>query len=425
MKILWLTNYPLPFIAEKVGLPVTVNEGWLIGLSELLIQKGWEIVLCSALDMPQEKIQYQNGNVIFYGVKNSVASGYNANLKSEFSKILEREIPDIVHIMGSEFPHSYSMYEACEMLGIENKCVVSLQGLIAKIALAYDLEIEPKYKKKRLLWDSIIGDSVLLNKRDFSMRGRYEEMLLGKIRNVIGRTEWDYFCVKQLNSEVQYHKCNEILRDVFYENQWEYEKCEKHSVIISQATYPVKGFHILLKAAALLTDKYPDFKILVPSHVVYPKAMKRCRFLNSDYANYIVGLIRKYQLEEHIEFLGSLNAEKMCEAYLRSNVFVCASTIENSSNSLGEAMLLGMPVVASYVGGLSSMMTHGKEGFFFPLEEEYMLAGYIDVLFEDRYKAVSLGKEAHMRALITHDKEQNLGDLLACYQKIMKNESEK
>ena len=39
MKILWMTNYPLPRIADKIGLPVTVNEGWLIGLSESLISQ--------------------------------------------------------------------------------------------------------------------------------------------------------------------------------------------------------------------------------------------------------------------------------------------------------------------------------------------------------------------------------------------------
>ena len=420
MKVLWLTNYPIPFIAKKVNLPVTVNEGWLISLSDILLQKGFEVIFCCALDCLNQTIQYTEEKIKFLGIPDKNSHRYNEKLELRFIEILEKENPDVIHIMGSEFPHSYSMFEACRKKGIEERCVVSIQGLVSRCANVYDLGIEDKHKKKRLLWDFLLKDSILVNKRDYYCRGGYEEKLLVEIKHVIGRTEWDYFCVKQLNPEVQYYKCNEILRDVFYKNQWEYEKCEKHSVIISQATYPVKGFHILLKAAALLTDKYHDLKILVPSHVVYPKAMKRCRFLNSDYANYVVGLIRKYQLEEHIEFLGSLNAEKMCEAYLRSNVFVCASTIENSSNSLGEAMLLGMPIVSSYVGGLGSMMTHGKEGFFFPLEEEYMLAGYIDVLFEDSDKAVSLGKKAHMRALITHDKEQNLGDLLACYQKLMK-----
>lgn len=418
MKILWLTNYPLPVIAEKIGLPVTVNEGWLLGLSRLLILGQYDMVFCSALEGIREDIQYKESNVSFYGISDRDSHRYNANLKDKFGEILKIEKPDIVHIMGSEFPHSYSMFEACKSLRMEERCVLSIQGLISRIAQSYDLGIEKKSKKKRLLWDLLVKDSILLNKKDFENRGHYEVKLLREIKSVIGRTEWDYLCTKQVNQEVRYFTCNEILRDVFYQNRWVYDKCEKHTIMISQATYPVKGFHVLLRAAALLSHKYTDLKIFVPSQTIYPKAMQRCRLLNSDYANYIVQLIKKYGLEGHIEFLGSLDAEHMCKAYLKSNVFVCASTIENSSNSLGEAMLLGMPIVASYVGGLGSMMTHGKEGFFFPLQEEYMLAAYIEVLFEDINLAVKLGEQSHVRAVKTHETDKNMKDIIECYNQL-------
>ena len=39
-----------------------------------------------------------------------------------------------------------------------------------------------------------------------------------------------------------------------------------------------------------------------------------------------------------------------------------ASSVENSSNSMGEAMLLGVPVVASRNGGIPSMITEEEEG---------------------------------------------------------------
>ena len=83
-------------------------------------------------------------------------------------------------------------------------------------------------------------------------------------------------------------------------------------------------------------------------------------------------------------------------------------------------MLLGMPIVASYVGGLGSMMEHGVEGLFFPLEEEYMLAAYIESLFENERLAVRLGEQANMRAVKTHEKEKNVEDILNCYWKIQK-----
>lgn len=42
--------------------------------------------------------------------------------------------------------------------------------------------------------------------------------------------------------------------------------------------------------------------------------------------------------------LGPLNEEKMHEQYLKANVFVIPSVIENSPYSLSEAMMLGVPV---------------------------------------------------------------------------------
>lgn len=418
MKVFWLTNYPLPYIAEKVDLPKTVNEGWLIGLADVLGQNGWEIVFCSVCEHIEKNIVYADDKIKFYGIKSLAMNKYASSLKHEFERCLQEENPDVIHIMGSEFPHSYSLFEACKTLGIEKKCVLSIQGIISKIAQAYDIAIDSKHKRKRILWDMLIKDSILLNKKDFQYRGIYEKKLLKEIPNVIGRTEWDCLCVKQINPEVKYYKCNEILRSVFYNHRWDYEQCEEQSIIISQATYPVKGFHILLKAVAMLKGKYPHIKVYVPSQTVYPKALNRIYFLNSDYANYIVKLIRDNDLEKNVVFLGALNAEEMCRAYLKSNVFVCSSTIENSSNSLGEAMVLGMPIVSSYVGGLPSMMTHEKEGFFFPVNEDYVLAGYIEKLFHNKELAIACGERAHLRAKVTHDSNTNIKDVLECYNNI-------
>ena len=84
------------------------------------------------------------------------------------------------------------------------------------------------------------------------------------------------------------------------------------------------------------------------------------------YGKYLKKLIRENQLEEKINMLGRIDAEEMKKQYLSCQVFVCPSVLENSPNSVGEAMLLGVPCVAANVGGIHNILTDGGDGFLYP-----------------------------------------------------------
>ena len=64
----------------------------------------------------------------------------------------------------------------------------------------------------------------------------------------------------------------------------------------------------------------------------------------------------------------------MKSEYLKSNVYICPSSIENSPNSLGEAQILGVPCVAAYVGGIPDMIPNMACGTMYRFEEIEMLA---------------------------------------------------
>jgi glycosyltransferase involved in cell wall biosynthesis len=113
-----------------------------------------------------------------------------------------------------------------------------------------------------------------------------------------------------------------------------------------------------------------------------------------------------------------MDAQGMKDAYLDSNVFVLPSTIENSPNSLGEAMLLGVPCVAADVGGVTTMMTHDTEGYIYQSTAPYMLAHNIKLDFAMEENAAGMGLAARAHALDTHDPETNLQDLLSIYRVI-------
>jgi len=105
----------------------------------------------------------------------------------------------------------------------------------------------------------------------------------------------------------------------------------------------------------------------------------------------------------------------ICDQYLQSNLFICPSSIENSPNSLGEAQLLGVPCLASYVGGVPDMMKGAEENMY-RFQETEMLADKICNIFDrEVWNNSSIIKEASER----HNPERNALQIIEIYNKII------
>lgn len=100
----------------------------------------------------------------------------------------------------------------------------------------------------------------------------------------------------------------------------------------------------------------------------------------------------------------------MVKRYLLSNVFICPSTIENSPNSLCEAQLLGVPHIASYVGGTADLMK-GNEECLYRFEETEMLAEKICNVFAKS----SFSKNMQTEAQVRHNAKANAKRLIEIY----------
>ena len=420
MKILWLTNGIIPIVANDLGLKSGVNEGWLSGLiSHLKKSDGLQLSLCFPQKIRNELISGNAENIDYWGYyQEKSAIEYNENLKNTFKEILKQCAPDVVHIMGTEFPHCYSMVVACKEIGIWDRIVISIQGLVSVYAGHYYAGLPAEVCYGKTLRDVIKRTSLKHERDNYYRRGEYEKKAISEVLYVMGRTDWDRACVRIINPSANYLHGGEILRTCFYDKQWNYENCEKHSVFVSQATYPIKGFHVVLKAMGIVKRFYPDCSLYVASKVPYQNAMQMPRWRNNKYVNFICDLVRKYDLEHIIHYCGALSGDEMAEQFLKSNVFVSASSIENSPNSLGEAMILGVPVVTSDVGGVKNMLLHESEGYVYPFNEEYMLAEYIMKVFESEERITPICANARKHAFITHDPQFICDELVGNYYNI-------
>ncbi|MEH7125610.1 glycosyltransferase family 4 protein [Bacillus sp. JJ1773] len=420
MKILWLINIQLPEISLLLNEQSSPFGGWLINASKDLAEKdGIELSIVFPKKGLKESRKLKGNRINYYAFK-PVGDQDKKLFEGNriFKDIIKEVKPDIVHIYGTEFAHTLSMVNAC----IEERVrsVISIQGLVSIIE---------KHMVANLPWKVIYGftlrnllrkDNVKGLQKSFYNRGKNEIKAINKIKHIIGRTTWDKACTSQINPEAKYYFCNETLRDEFYKHEWDIEKCEKNSIFLSQGQYSIKGLHYVIEAMPIILKRFPSAKVYIGGKDITKSDTLKDRMLMTYYGKYIKKMIRNYKLDQNIVFIGPLDEKKMCERYLKSNVFVCPSSIENSPNSLGEAMVLGVPCVASDVGGVSDMLKHKEEGFVYQSDAPYMLAYYVCEIFENKELALSFSNKAREHALETHDRDKNTDRLIKIYKNIIK-----
>jgi glycosyltransferase involved in cell wall biosynthesis len=413
MNILWIINAPFPEVSEKLKLDNFV-KGWVYSSAYELINRYPNLTLgVASIYSGKISKQLEIDNIKHFLIPNRARTDAT-NKKNDFFwiEVKNQFNPDIVHIHGSEYPYSYSYVRAC---GVKN-VVVSIQGLVSIIDRYYLGGICPyELLRKITLRDIIRIDTIFSKHNDLKLRSKYEILLFQEIEHVIGRTEWDRLHVKGLNSNIKYHFCNETLRPSFYINKWSIKNCKRHTIFISQAHYPLKGFHQLIKALPLVIKNFPDTKVYVSGNKIYENKGIR----NKGYGRYVYSLMKKYNISDRFVNTGFLSEKEMCKIFLDSHIFISPSMIENSSNSIGEAQIMGVPCIATNVGGSVDMILHGETGFLYRFEEYEMLAYYICRIFSDDNLAIQISTNSRMIASERHSKEKNANALYSIYSKVI------
>lgn len=416
MKILWIVNTIFPYPSKQLGYKTNVFGGWLLGLYESMI-KNKNIKLAIATTYTGNKfLKFEDNSTTYYLLPCKNMTKYNKNIEKYWKQIESEFAPDLAHLHGTEYTHGLSFQKACP----DVKTVVSIQGMTSVYADSYLANIKHSEILKNITFrDFIKHANIFQEQNSFIKRGIYEREIIKNGDAIIGRTEWDYANTIAITKDDKYYKCNETLRNSFYKNHWDIKKIEKHSIFISQAGYPIKGLHIMLEAANILKEKYNNLKIYVAGNNIIDSSSFKEKMRRTGYAKYLKKLIKKYKLENIICFTGLLSEEEMSEKMKKTHVFVQTSSIENSPNSLGEAMILGMPCIASNVGGTSTMLQDKEEGFLYPFGDYGLLAYYICKIFDDDKLATELGEKAKQHANITHNKQSNENCMIEIYKQVI------
>lgn len=422
MKVLWLCNIILPKVAAKMGLKASNKEGWLSGACSAAEKGGeFELGVCFPVGKENDGFFLEDG-VKYYGFYEDTSAPeiYDPSLEGRLSSIVAKFDPDIVHIFGTEFPHTRAM--ANVMKEHPERILIGIQGVLDIYKDHYFDGLPERVINRVTFRDLVRKDSLKIQQNKYALRAVNETEALKIAGNVTGRTPFDKEFTSGVNPAAKYHFMNETLRADFYEYALSAGAArpatEVHSIFLSQGNYPIKGAHMMIRALAKLKEKYPDARVYIAGDNVTRHSTLKEKLKLSSYGKYLLELIKEYSLEDSVTFTGSLPVSDYIDRLSKSNVFVCPSSIENSPNSLGEAMMLGVPCVSANVGGVSGIFDDGRDGILYDFSDIDALVKAVSEIFDNPEKAAEYAANASEHAMATHDPASNYTRLTEIYKDI-------
>lgn len=415
MRVLWFTNSSVDYQEEINGYN---GGGWMTSLKKVL-EKNADIELGISFLLEDSEIKKEINGTTYYPVSNyssilnKVVSKlkYRNNLNKLFKNSDQQYVkkylevindfkPSVIHIWGTE--KNFGLI--CEHTEIP--VVIHLQGIINPYLNAF---FPPNISLK----DFIIKDGfspISINRNIKEYNGwKYiaerERHIFKNCKYFMGRTDWDRILTEIYSKDATYFHCEEALRDEFYTNlKWESQKSNKAKIVTTISNPLYKGGDLLLKVASLLKKELDfsfEWEVYGIDNLLVQEKLTGIKASN-------VNLILK----------GMATSEQLRLSLQKANVFVHPSYIDNSPNSVCEAQICGIPVIACNVGGVSSLIKNKITGIIVPANDPYTLAFSIKEICANESIAEKISIEAVKTAKKRHSRDEIVINLISIYKKL-------
>jgi glycosyltransferase involved in cell wall biosynthesis len=134
---------------------------------------------------------------------------------------------------------------------------------------------------------------------------------------------------------------------------------------------PLKRPADLLQAHAILRARFPTLETVLCGPVE-----------DEMYARYLRQCVVEQGLEG-VHFPGTIDQPRLVQLLQSATVVVLPSAQENAPMAIAEAMVVGVPVVATRVGGVPEMIDHGRTGLLYEPGDIHGLVASIERLLDD------------------------------------------
>jgi D-inositol-3-phosphate glycosyltransferase len=153
---------------------------------------------------------------------------------------------------------------------------------------------------------------------------------------------------------------------------------------------PLKGVGVAVRALAALADDHPDARLVVVGGPSGPEGGSEVERL--------VALVAELGLTERVVFVPPRPHELLSTYYRAADVCLVPSRSESFGLVALEAAACGTPVVASDVGGLRSLVDHGRTGYLVEDPTPDAFAAWVRQILAEPLLAERLGTGAVLRA---------------------------
>ena len=150
---------------------------------------------------------------------------------------------------------------------------------------------------------------------------------------------------------------------------------------------PLKGLDLLVETAAQMDSEDGVRMMVVGADANGGQEMDRVK-----------QLAKERNLEDQIDFVGQVDHLELPLYYNAADVCVVPSYYESFGLVALESMACGTPVVATRVGGLSTIIQHGRTGYLKPWRCPDAFANSVEMLISSDSLQQSMGEAARQRA---------------------------
>ena len=156
-----------------------------------------------------------------------------------------------------------------------------------------------------------------------------------------------------------------------------------HTLLYVGRMEPIKGLDVLLHTIAYLETPRPVQLLVVGGNGDHDQRLDEAK-----------ALVDSLEIQDRVEFLGSLDQQQLPSYYQAADVCVVPSYYESFGLVALEAMACGTPVVASRVPGLQAIVSDNRSGYLVPWHCPDAFADRLEVLLANDALRTSMGKEA-------------------------------